>query len=128
MVLLFKLLQNAQMTLLIKKSNKMPKDHKVNIKCKMDLFKWYCICIKVHANLCGSIVNSFWCRVYFRIKMGPTSGCCPQWLIFLKSLFYQNNCNEAMNIGGGEIRGTLCSFFVVKKCPFLYLADTALNF
>ena len=57
-------------------------------------------------------------RGYFRLKPSPTSGCCPQWLIFFKNLFYQNNCKDAMNIGGGKIRGALFNFFVVKKCPF----------
>ena len=28
-----------------------------------------------------------------------------------------------MNIGGGQIRGAFFNFFVVKKCPFLYLLD-----
>ena len=29
---------------------------------------------------------------------------------------------------GGQIRGALFNFLVVKKCPFLYLPDTALSF
>ena len=33
-----------------------------------------------------------------------------------------------MNIGGGQIRGALFNFFVVKKCPFLHLPDAALSF
>ena len=33
-----------------------------------------------------------------------------------------------MNIGGGQIRGAFFNFFVVKKCPFLYLPDAALSF
>ena len=55
---------------------------------------------------------------YFRLKLSPTSGHCPRRLIFFKNLFYQNNCKEAMNIGGGHIRGVLFNFFVVKKCLF----------
>ena len=49
-------------------------------------------------------------------------------LIFLKNLFYQNNCKQAMTIGGGQIRGAIFNFFVVKKCPFLYLLDADLGF
>ena len=33
-----------------------------------------------------------------------------------------------MNTGRGQIRGALFNFTVVKKCPFLYLPDTALSF
>ena len=33
-----------------------------------------------------------------------------------------------MNIGRDQIRGALFNFFVVKKCPFLYLPDTAHSF
>ena len=33
-------------------------------------------------------------------KLSLTSGRCPWWLIFFRSLFYQNNCKEAMNRGG----------------------------
>ena len=33
-----------------------------------------------------------------------------------------------MNIGGDQIRGARCNFFVVKKCPFLHLPDAALSF
>ena len=43
-------------------------------------------------------------------------------------MFYQNNYKEAMDIGGGQIRGALFNFFVLKKCPFLYLLDAALSF
>ena len=53
---------------------------------------------------------------YFRSKLSPTSRRCPQRLIFFKNLFYRNNCKEAMNIEGGQIRGALFNFFVVKKC------------
>ena len=42
-----------------------------------------------------------------------------------KNLIFQNNCKEAMKIGGG---GALFNFFVVKRCPFLYLPDATLNF
>ena len=63
-----------------------------------------------------------------RLKLSPTSGCCPCWLIFFENLFYQNNCKEAVNIGRGQIRGALFNFTVVKKCPFLYLLDIALSF
>ena len=66
---------------------------------------------------------------YFRLKLSPTSGRCPWWLIFFKNLFYQKNCKEAVNIGEGQIRGALFfNFFVVKKCPFLHLPDAALSF
>ena len=41
---------------------------------------------------------------------------------FFKNLFYHNNCKEAMNTGGGQIKGPLFNFFLAKKCPFLYLA------
>ena len=64
----------------------------------------------------GSIFALF--RVYFRLKLSPTSRCCPGWPIFFKNLFYQNSCKEAMNMGGGQIRGALFNIFVVKKCPF----------
>ena len=67
-------------------------------------------------------------RGYFRLKLNLTSGRCPWWLIFFKNLFYQQNCKEAINIGGGQIRGTLFHFFVVKKCPFLHLMYAALSF
>ena len=33
-----------------------------------------------------------------------------------------------MKIGGGQIRGALFNFFVMKKCPFLYLSGAALSF
>ena len=42
-----------------------------------------------------------WCsriRVYSSLKLSPTSGCYPWWLIFLKNLFYLNNWKETMNI------------------------------
>ena len=55
--------------------------------------------------------------IIIRLKLNLTSGCCPRWFIFFKNLFYQNNCIEAMNIGGCQIRGALFNFFVVKKCP-----------
>ena len=42
-----------------------------------------------------------------------------------QNLFYQSNCEEAINIGQGQIRGTLVNIFVLKKCPFLYLPDAA---
>ena len=67
-------------------------------------------------------------RSYFRLKLSPTSGCCSQWLIYFKNLFYQNNYKEAMDIGGGQIRGALFNFFVVRKCSFLYLSNVALSF
>ena len=68
-------------------------------------------------------MNKIWkqrgkARGYFRLKLSPTSGYCPQWLIFFKNLFYQNNCKDSINIGGGQIRSALSNFFVVKKCPF----------
>ena len=58
-------------------------------------------------------------RVYFRLKLSSISRCCPQWLIFFKLLFYENNYKEAMKIGGGQIKGALFNCFVVKKCPFV---------
>ena len=67
-------------------------------------------------------------RGYFVLKLSPTSGRCPWWLIFFKNLLYQNKCKETMNIGGGQIMGALFKFFVVKKCPFLCLPDAALSF
>ena len=65
-------------------------------------------------------VNMLACypRGSFRLKRSPTSGRCPRWLVFLKKLFYQDNCKEAATIRGGQIRGALFSFFVVKKCLF----------
>ena len=45
-------------------------------------------------------------RGYFRLKLSPTSGRCPWWLIFSKTFFYQKNCKEAMNIGGGQKTGS----------------------
>ena len=53
--------------------------------------------------------------VYFRLKRSPTSGRCPQWPIFFKNLFYQNECKEAINIRGGQIRGALFNFFWWKS-------------
>ena len=38
-------------------------------------------------------------------------------LYFFKNLFYHNNCKEAMNIGGGQIKWALFNIFVVKKYP-----------
>ena len=79
---------------------------------------------------CGAIKypHIYLLRGYFRLKLSPTSRRCPRWLIFSKNLFYQNNCKGAINIVGGQIRGALFNFFVVKKCPFLYLSDAALSF
>ena len=57
-------------------------------------------------------------RGYFRLKLSLTSGHCPQWLMFFKNLFYQNNCKVTMNIGASKITGAFLNFFVVKKCPF----------
>ena len=57
-------------------------------------------------------------RVYFSLKLSPTSRRCLGWLIFFKNLFYQNNCKEAMNIEGDQIRGALFNFFVLKKYSF----------
>ena len=59
--------------------------------------------------------------IYTGVKLSPTFGRCPRWLIFFRSVFYQNNwnnCKEVMNRGGGQIRGALYNFFVVKKCLF----------
>ena len=68
-------------------------------------------------------------KVYFRLKLIPTSGRCPgSPIFFFKNLFYQNSCKEAMIIEGGQIKGALFNFFVEKKCPFLYLLDAALSF
>ena len=66
-------------------------------------------------------------RGHFRLKLSPTSRCCPWWLIFFKNLFYQKNFKDTINIGGGQIRGPLFNFFVVKKCTFLHLPDPALS-
>ena len=60
--------------------------------------------------------NTF--RGYFRLKLSPTSGCCPQWLIFFKNLFYQKNCKEAMNIGGGQIRVPFLTLLQWKSALF----------
>ena len=68
------------------------------------------------------------CRDYFRLKLSPTSGRCPWWLIFFKNLFHRKNYKQAMKIRGGQIWGALFNFFVVKKCPFLHLPDAALSF
>ena len=61
---------------------------------------------------------SYRVRGFFRLKVSLTFGCCPQWIIFFKNFFYQNNCKEAINIGEGQIRGALFNFFAVEKCPF----------
>ena len=37
-------------------------------------------------------------RDYFRLKLTPTFGQCPKWLIFFKKLFYWNNCKEAKEV------------------------------
>ena len=57
-------------------------------------------------------------RGYFRLKLSSTSGCCPWWFIFFKNLFYQKKRKEAMNIGGGQISGTLFNFFEWKSVLF----------
>ena len=67
-------------------------------------------------------------RGYFQLKLSPTSGRCPQWLIFLKKLFYQNTCKEAMNIGGGQIRGALFNFFCSEKVPIFVNFACSLQF
>ena len=59
--------------------------------------------------------------IYTWVKLSPTFGRCPRWLIFFRSVFYQNNwnnCKKVMNRGRGQIRGALYNFFVVKKCLF----------
>ena len=38
---------------------------------------------------------------YFKLKLSPASRHCPRWLISMKNLFYQNNCQETLNVGGG---------------------------
>ena len=41
---------------------------------------------------------------YFRLKLSPTSGHCPWWLVFQKKKKnYLNNCKETMNIGGSNL-------------------------
>ena len=57
-------------------------------------------------------------RGFFSLKLSPSSGHCPWWLIFFKHLSYQSICKETVNIGEGQVRGTLFNFSVVKKCPF----------
>ena len=37
---------------------------------------------------------------------------------FFKNLFFQNNCKEAINIGGGQIKGALLNFFFSAEVPF----------
>ena len=54
-------------------------------------------------------------RAYFRLKLSLNSGCSPWWLISFKNVFYQNNCKEAMNIGGAQIRHAHFDFFVVRE-------------
>ena len=56
---------------------------------------------------------------YFRLKLCPTYGCYPRRPIFFKNLFYQNNCKEAVNIRGDQIRGVLLNFFVEKSVLFV---------
>ena len=99
--------------------------------CKIIMFRFQAIKVFVFLTTTWftKSVTPWWVLVrgYVRLKLSPTSGRCPRWLIF-KNLFYQNNCKEAMNIGGGQIRGTLFNIFVVKKWLFLYLLDAALSF
>ena len=64
---------------------------------------------------CGKKIND---RVYFRLELSLTSGRCPQWFMFFKNLFYQNNCKVTMNIGAGKITGAFLNCFIVKKCSF----------
>ena len=72
--------------------------------------------------------NLYLTRDYFRLKLSPTSGRCPWWLIFFKNLFYQKNCKEAMNIKEGQIRVPFSSFLLWKSAHFLHLPDAALSF
>ena len=37
---------------------------------------------------------------------------------FFKNLYCQNHFKEAVNIGGGQIKGALFNFFLMKKYPF----------
>ena len=64
---------------------------------------------------CGKKIND---RGYFRLKLSLTSGCYPQWFMFFKKIFYQNNCKVTMNIGAGKIMGAFLNLLVVKMCPF----------
>ena len=65
--------------------------------------------------VCTAMMVSRGC---FRLKLSPTFGRCPRWLIFFKNLFYQNNCKEAMSIGGGQIRSALFNFLQWKSALF----------
>ena len=42
---------------------------------------------------------------------------------FFKNLYCQNHCKEGVNIGGGQIKGALFNFFLMKKCPFCILRE-----
>ena len=47
---------------------------------------------------------------------------------FFSKICFIKTIVEAMNIRERQIRGVLFNFLVAKKCPFLYIADTALSF
>ena len=64
----------------------------------------------------------------FKVKTESDFWMLPLLTYFFQKFVYSKNCKVAMNIGGGQIKGALFNFFVVKKCPFLHLLDAALSF
>ena len=64
-----------------------------NIAPKTSTYNWFRNSCPTHQSMqckrCYHLTTLL--RGYFRLKLSPTSGCCPWWLIFLKNLFYQKN-------------------------------------
>ena len=64
-----------------------------NIAPKTSTYKWFRNSCPTHQSMqckrCYHLTTLL--RGYFRLKLSPTSGCCPWWLIFFKNLFYQKN-------------------------------------
>ena len=55
----------------------------------------------------------------FNLKLSPTPGRFPWWLISFKTLFYQNNCKETMNIGEVRLGVPFLTFLYWKSSFFV---------
>ena len=94
------------------------------VQLKLFVFSWYIKKVFVywlfHQNIWNATQtllghNLQW---LFQAKTESNFRTLPWMTFFFKNLFYQNNCKEAIKIEGGQIRGALFNYFVVKKCPF----------